>query len=251
MLLEGSVFKTNCCGDLVIVKYIDHRNVHVKFINTGYQTISRADHIRNGEVKDRTFPSVHGVGILGDEPTTIKGKRVKEHSLWCGMLKRCYHINSSKEHPTYKDCTVSDNFKYYPYFKGWCNHQIGFNSKDECGKPFELDKDILVKGNKVYSEDVCVFVPREINALLLKSDAGRGKYLIGVCYHKGSKKFASMFNKLRKLSHLGHFDTELDAFYAYKKAKEAYIKEVAEKWKDQIDPRVYEALMKYQVEITD
>ena len=34
-------------------------------------------------------------------------------------------------------------------------------------------------------------------------------------------------------------------------ARESYVKEVANKWKDQIDPRVYEALMNYQVEITD
>ena len=47
------------------------------------------------------------------------------------------------------------------------------------------------------------------------------------------------------------FDTPEEAFYVYKEAKEAYIKEVANKWKDQIDPKVYDALMKYQVEITD
>ena len=51
--------------------------------------------------------------------------------------------------------------------------------------------------------------------------------------------------------YLGLFNTELEAFYAYKQAKETYIKEVANKWKDQIDPRVYNALMKYEVEITD
>ena len=38
---------------------------------------------------------------------------------------------------------------------------------------------------------------------------------------------------------------------AYKTAKEFYIKEVADKWKDKIDPRAYDALYKYQVEITD
>ena len=51
--------------------------------------------------------------------------------------------------------------------------------------------------------------------------------------------------------YLGTLDTELEAFHAYKHAKEAYVKELAEKWKDQIDPRAYNALMKYEVEITD
>ena len=51
--------------------------------------------------------------------------------------------------------------------------------------------------------------------------------------------------------YLGVFETEMEAFYAYKEAKEAYIKELANKWKDQIDPRAYDALMDYQIEITD
>ena len=50
---------------------------------------------------------------------------------------------------------------------------------------------------------------------------------------------------------LGYYITAEEAFYAYKQAKEAHIKEVANKWKDQIDIRVYEALMKYEVEIMD
>ena len=55
----------------------------------------------------------------------------------------------------------------------------------------------------------------------------------------------------RNSEHLGLFNTELEAFKAYKTAKESFIKEQAEKWKSQIDPRAYEALMNYQVEIND
>ena len=51
--------------------------------------------------------------------------------------------------------------------------------------------------------------------------------------------------------YLGTFNTPEEAFCAYKEVKEAYIKDVADKWKDRIDPRVYDALMNYQVEITD
>ena len=51
--------------------------------------------------------------------------------------------------------------------------------------------------------------------------------------------------------YLGCFKTELEAFNAYKKAKESFIKEQAEKWKSQIDERAYEALMNYEVSIDD
>ena len=50
---------------------------------------------------------------------------------------------------------------------------------------------------------------------------------------------------------LGYYSTTEEAFQAYKETKEAYIKEVANKWKDQIDSRVYEALMNWSIEITD
>ena len=120
---------------------------------------------------------------------------------------------------------------------------------DDKGEPFHLDKDILVKGNKIYSEDTCCFVPICINNLFTLRGLKRGELLIGVS--KKGDRFCASIHKHGKQKGLGTFDTELEAFWAYKEAKEAYIKELAEKWKDQIDPRVYEALMKYQVEITD
>ena len=141
---------------------------------------------------------------------------------------------------------MSDNFKYYPYFKNWCSKQVGFGNKG-----WQLDKDILIKGNKIYSEDTCCFVPAEINSLFIKCDRSRGEYPIGVNYHKRDRKYVAKISRFKEDIHLGYFYTPDEAFNAYKEAKEAYIKEVANKWKDQIDLRVYEALMNYQVEITD
>ena len=158
------------------------------------------------------------------------------------MLKRCYSEVSFKKSPSYEQCLTSETFNHYQQFKTWCNQQLGFGNTG-----WELDKDILVKGNKVYSEDTCCFVPKEINLLLVKHDKGRGDYLLGVDYHKNRKQFRARCSD----KHLGWFNTELEAFRAYKQAKEAYIKEVANKWKDKIDPKVYDALIKYKVEITD
>ncbi len=181
----------------------------------------------------------------------IVRKRAKERAIWERLLRRCYNEKHHREKPTYKGCEVSENFKDFLYFKDWCNKQVGFNSKDEKGRSFALDKDILIRGNKVYSEDTCCFVPADINNLVIKANSIRGKYMIGVSYNKMKGRFESYINVFGSKRHLGTFNTELEAFYAYKEAKEAYIKEVAEKYKDQIDPRVYEVLMKYQVEITD
>ena len=248
----GKVYKSKSSGDFKIVKYNDSKDVEMQFLKTGYETSATLGNIRNGEVKDPYVASVFGVGVLGTKyPSTINGRNTKEYDLWYSMLRRCYSDNSKKKHPTYEGCEASENFKSYEYFYEWCNKQIGFNN-DGNGNPFHLDKDLLVKGNKVYSEDSCVFLPQEINSLLVKCTASRGKHLIGVSWHKRDKAFEAKVCKNKgKSEHLGSFNTEIEAFHAYKTAKEAFIKEQANKWKSQIDERAYNALMNYQVEITD
>ncbi|QOW46470.1 AP2 domain-containing protein [Acinetobacter piscicola] len=240
---EGKIFKTNNYGSLIVTKYINGSKVHIKFIDTGYETVADMGQIKKGNVKDRLVATVWGVGVLGDEPACVNGKTPKEYMLWGSMLQRCYDDKYHSKHPTYKDCYVSEKFKYYPYFKDWCSEQIGFNQTG-----WDLDKDILVRGNKSYSEDTCVFVPQEINKLLNRQDKNQDKYPLGVYYDSRENNFQSKIHNGKKPVRLGRFSTAEEAFQAYKQAKEAQIKAVANKWKDQIDTRAYEALMAYQVE---
>ena len=244
----GKVCKSLNSGDFKIVKYNNNRNVEVQFVTTGYRKVAEMKEVRNGSVKDPYSPSVCGVGMLGIKyPITINGIITKEYNLWYSMLRRCYSDSSKKRQPTYTGCEASENFKSYEYFYEWCNKQIGFGVDG-----FELDKDLLIKGNKVYSEDSCVFIPKEINILLTKRESMRGEHLIGVYWNKTNKAFVAMVSKnKRKSEWIGSFKTELEAFNAYKKAKEAFIKEQANKFKSQIDQRAYNALMNYAVEITD
>ena len=244
----GKVFKSKSSGDFKVLKYNDSANVEIQFLNTGFETVARLGHIKSGSVKDLYLPSVCGVGILGIKyPSTISGRNTKEYDLWNSMLKRCYSDTYKKKKPTYEGCEVSNNFKSYKYFYEWCHEQIGFGNKD-----WHLDKDLLIKGNKVYSENTCIFIPAEINSLLTKREASRGEHLIGVCWDKTANAFKATVKKNKgKQEHLGYFATELEAFNAYKQAKEAFVKEQANQWKSQIDIRAYEALMNYTVEITD
>lgn len=46
MINEGDIFKTKRYGDLVVTKYVNSQDIHVMFINTGYQTVTRASYIR-------------------------------------------------------------------------------------------------------------------------------------------------------------------------------------------------------------
>ena len=244
----GKVFKSTSSGDFKILKYNDRANVEIQFLNTGFKTVARLNHIRNGKIKDPYVPSVYNIGVLGTKyASTINGVHTKEYKLWCSMLQRCYSDSFKNKRPTYKDCKCSENFKSYEYFYEWCHGQIGFDNED-----WHLDKDLLVKGNKVYSENTCVFIPKEINILLINCTASRGKHLIGVYWSKTANAFVARVSRNKGCSeHLGLFNTELEAFKAYKKAKESFIKEQAEKYKSQIDERAYNALMEYEVNIDD
>ena len=244
----GKVCKSKSSGDFKILKYNDRANVEIQFVNTGYEMVARLNHIRNGNVKDPYSPSVCGVGILGTKyPPSVNGVKTKEYGLWTDMLTRCYSDTYKKKQPTYEGCKVSENFKSYEYFYEWCNSKVGFDVKG-----FDLDKDLLIKGNKVYSENTCIFIPREINTLLVKRESSRGKHLIGVYWCKTNKAFKAQVRKNKgKSEWLGSFKTEIEAFNTYKTAKESFIKEQANEWKGQIDDRAYNALMNYTVEITD
>ena len=244
----GKVCKSLNSGDFKILKYNDKTNVEIRFLKTGYETTVQLGNIRNGRVKDRYLPSVFGVGVLGTKYLSeVNRVKTKEYTIWRNMLERCYSTTLKKRCPTYDGCEASENFKYYEYFYEWCHSQIGFGVEG-----WHLDKDLLIKGNKLYSEDSCVFIPSEINSLLVKSTASRGEHLIGVYWHKRDKAFIAQVRKNKgKQEHLGYFNTELEAFNAYKVAKEDFVKEQANRWNGKIDIRAYNALMNYEVNIDD
>ena len=242
---ENKIFETSKYGSVEILKYENKKEVVVKFIDTGNVATVTLNNLINDRVKDVYAKTICGVGFLGDmkNPYTVNRRL---YDIWRQMLRRCYDESVHKIRPTYKECVVSENFKNFSCFVDWYKNQVGYDQKDWC-----LDKDILIKGNKLYSENTCCLVPYEINNLFTKSKMCRGSYLIGTSFVKKDNKYKAGVGKKGVNNYLGIFDTELEAFNAYKEAKESYIKEVANKWKDQIDHRVYEALMNYQVEITD
>ena len=242
----GKVCKSLNSGDFKILKYNGSKSVEIQFLKTGFETTAQLGDIKSGSIKDPYSPSVYGVGIVGTKyPAKISGRNTKEYVLWHNMLQRCYSTILKKKHPTYKDCAVSNKFLYYEYFYEWCNEQVGFGNEG-----WQLDKDLLVKGNKVYSENTCVFIPNEVNKILTKSTASRGEHLIGVYWNKTANAFVAQVGKNKgKRERLGTFDTEIEAYNAYKKAKESFVKEQANKWKGKIDDRANKAIMNYKVEI--
>lgn len=188
---------------------------------------------------------VCGVGINDRSiPIRVNGKVRKEYVLWTTMLNRVYSSQYIEKYPSYIGCSISTLFLHYTSFHNWCQTQIGFNIEG-----FSLDKDLLIKGNKQYSEDTCVFIPLKLNNLITRSASTRGSLPIGV--NNVGSKFRAQCSIDSKLKHIGMYGTVELAFQAYKTFKEAYIKQQAELYKDSIDPRAYQALLNYEVSIDD
>lgn len=156
------------------------------------------------------------------------------YEVWMGMLKRCYSNKVQAKHLTYEGCTVCDEWLTFSNFKSWMEKQ------DWQGK--QIDKDILFQGNKIYSPATCVFVSRTVNAFVIESDASRGKYLIGVSWHKVVKKFSATCNNpiTKKGEPLGYFTSEIEAHKTWLKRKLEHAKLIAA---EQDDPRVAKALV--------
>ena len=182
-------------------------------------------------------------------PSWVDGISVREYRLWAGILSRCTEKFLVKN-PSYANTTCSENFKSYSFFYEWCQEQVGFDNKDENGKSWQLDKDLLSGSNKFYSEDTCVFLPQRINSLINRRNNARGDCAIGVRF-LNNRFHASCCIGSSVKTYLGSFTSEQEAFQAYKTYKEILIKQVANEYKEQLDPRAYQALMNYQVEITD
>ena len=191
--------------------------------------------------------TVEGVGFNDSlfQPS-IKGKVVWQYELWKSMLKRCHSERLKKVKPHYRDVTCYNEWLSFSSFVMWVNKEADYK-----GKPtdLELDKDIIVKGNRVYSPDTCSFVPQEVNKPLSSGKACRGKYPVGVVFNRTGGRLSVSLGCDGEKRYLGLYDTPEEAFAVYKVAKEAHVKVVADRYKDVLKPEVYNALMSWEVDI--
>lgn len=156
------------------------------------------------------------------------------YSKWVGMIRRAYSQGEHKRHPSYIGCSTIPEWHYFMTFRAWMETQ------DWDGK--ELDKDLLVVGNKVYGPNTCVFVDAKVNTFLTECNASRGEWPIGVYFQKDAGKYRAMCSdpKTGKRKSLGYFSNSEEAHKAWldKKIELAY--DLAS---EQSDPRIASALI--------
>ncbi|WP_313184714.1 hypothetical protein [Lacrimispora sp.] len=188
-------------------------------------------------------PSVCGVGYWGSDDVDC---RSQTYLRWHDMINRCYNEKFHELQPQYSNCEICEEWKNYSNFKKWYEenyYTIGNERMD-------LDKDILFKGNLVYSPETCCIVPHSINTLFINGKKWRGNLPLGVYYEKGKGKFRARMN-CDENTKLGTFKNPAAAFVVYKEYKENVINDMAEKYKGMIPDKVYLAMLEWKIEFDD
>ena len=244
----------NFGSKMIIKEYRGNKDIDIYFPE--YDWVfkhARYDKFKTGKIKCPYERRYYNKGYLGEGKYTMSenGKNSDGYVIWHHMLRRCYDPKYQEERPTYRGCTVEDYLLNFQHMHEW----IDKNYYEVPGEQMCLDKDILCKGNKIYSRETCIFVPQRINTLFTKGDNRRGKNPIGVSDLPSGNYRVYCSNGYGKLDYLGSYSTKEEAFQVYKNYKEKVIKEVIDSYEGRIPEPFYSklktAMYNYEVEITD
>lgn len=241
----GEKYLTHQGYEIEIIKEYGNGKYDIIFLSNNYIVKNKFfNKIKSGKLENPEHKTVFNKGYIGigNVTTSYNNKPTKQYQVWYSILRRCYSECFLKKNPAYKNCAVCEEWHNFQNFAEW------FDKNYIDG--FELDKDILIKGNKIYSPDTCCFVPQEVNKLFTLRKNDRGNYPLGV-RPQVNGKFKAVLNINKKSVSLGVFKTILEAFQVYKTHKEENIKNTAFKYKSILPLKVLQALNNYKIEIND
>jgi hypothetical protein len=237
----GDVWPTKCgVGVRIISKDTPNQKLTVKWLDEyGYEYEVYQCAVFRQELKNPYEKTVAGVGYIGlGDHRSNPLKYKAEYVVWAGILDRGYGDKVRLNRPGYDETIVEDVWHNFGGFIDWTRSAIGWGKEG-----WHVDKDLLVRGNKSYGPDVCCMLPGKINSNLWiqtkEGDTLPGVIKIGNSYRANTK--------LGEVTQARHFKTEQDAFSFYRQTKEAYIKYLAEQYRDELDPRAYQALMSWEI----
>lgn len=228
----------------VVIDYIDASKVLIEFLDDNkFRNYFEAKDIREGVFRNPFIPTLSGIGYIGNGVHTarVNGKICPAYKAWSGMFTRCYDERHLSIRPSYRGCEVAKEWHDFQVFAEWYKGHKFFN------KGYHLDKDILVRGNKVYSEDTCCLVPPSLNTSVGIRVNNKDAYVGCVSLDKRSGTFNSSICKFGKSIYLGSYKGEVEATEVYLKAKKEYMRELAIIYKDKVTDRVFNALFNWEV----
>lgn len=239
----GKRFKNNKGDWCTVIDYKDAHNVVIIF--DGYENNTKnvsTKALKDGSFRNNYRPTIQGLGYIGEGVYSWSGDDYvkKAYQTFTGMFSRCYDPCTQSKQPAYIGCSVDPR---------WYNFQVFAKFYVEnpfCGLGYHLDKDLLIRGNKVYSPEACTLLPPEINSALASTPKSVSGLPLGV--NKIDNCYVARLNKTGQgREYLGYYKTAEGAHKVYVKAKEEYIHSLAEKWKGKIEDRAYQALLNWTV----
>lgn len=163
----GDVFPSKYCGKFEVVRKISGKypSIEIMFLDTGYRTVTQFKNVKGGSVKDKLMPSRFGVGYVGVGSYKLRcnGVVTKAASQWKHMLERCYSSKFQERFPNYRGCSVVEGWHNFQEFAKW-----HYENYPDDGKAYELDKDNIIPGNKIYGPDSCCFLSKKDNIQISK-----------------------------------------------------------------------------------
>lgn len=247
----GEVSCTKYGTKATLIEYINSRKVLVEFDDEyKYTYYASYTNFKDGKLTNPYDKRYCGIGYMGVGKYNMTNCKTALQK-WCAILQRVTLRDSgdlSTSVTSYVGCEISDDWLNFQNFAEWFE-----NNKYELPNEERLaiDKDILYHDNKLYCEERCLLVPEKINSLFIKEKSRRGNLPIGVKQPKDKDYYIAGISKYGGNIRLGSYATKEEAFYVYKEEKEKHIKEIANNYKNIIPDKVYNALMNYEVKITD
>lgn len=240
----GEKNTNNFGSEIVISRYENPKDIDVYFpeYNWTAKNVYCSNFVR-GKIKCPYEPRLCNVGYLGEGKYTTHHPAYKT---WVYMIRRCYDTKSSYNRPTYENCSVCNEWHDFQNFAEWYENNYYEIDNDK----MQLDKDILIKNNNIYSSDTCCFVNHTINSMFTNKKRFRNS-IIGSYKRCGKYEVSCENTLLKKKQYLGRFNDENEAFTVYKNYKENNIKAVADHYKDKIPDHLYIALYNYEIDIND
>ena len=178
--------------------------------------------VMNGALNYPFHRSVQGKGYVGTGKYSSKGNR-RVYGIWKGILERCYDPKSHEKRPTYIGASVCEEWLNFQNFAKWF--------EENYVEGFEIDKDLLIEGNKLYSLDTCVFIPTKLNSFLANIKASNTSGNVGVTQRPNRTTWEANIKINGKTTYLGSFTTIEEASEVYQEARRLEANKLKELYK--------------------
>lgn len=225
-----------------IIKFNSKSDIRIKFLDEhGYERDATYQNFREGKIKNPYDKTIYGIGYLGVGKhfphADNNGVQFKKYTTWQHMIGRCYCEAKRESHLAYSECTVCEEWHNFQNFADW--YEKNFYDIGD-GTRMHIDKDVLVKGNKVYSPETCIFLPQRIN-MMFTTKAKRIDADLPNAIYRSKTGYKSAYNG----KSLGVFKTLEEAIDIHQIAKRKHIKQVVEEYKDRLPPYICEVLLRW------